>query len=173
MIDWCSHKAAKFACENWHYSKCMPAGKTVKIGVWEDGRFVGCVIFALGANAAIANMYGKTCELARVALNYHITPVTRIIKISLKFLKIKNPSLKTVISYADLDRHEGIIYKAGNWIDEGITVDKWIELHGKHVHPRSIVAKYGTSSISWLQKHIDPKAKRVDTKGKRRFKMEI
>jgi hypothetical protein len=26
-IDWASHEAAKYACENWHYSKCLPAGK--------------------------------------------------------------------------------------------------------------------------------------------------
>jgi hypothetical protein len=29
-LDWCSHEAAKYACENWHYSKCVPNQKTVK-----------------------------------------------------------------------------------------------------------------------------------------------
>lgn len=36
-IDYCDIKAARYACEHFHYSKSVPAGKTVKIGVWEDG----------------------------------------------------------------------------------------------------------------------------------------
>ena len=28
----------------------MPASKTVKVEVWEDGRFVGAIVFARGAN---------------------------------------------------------------------------------------------------------------------------
>jgi hypothetical protein len=43
-LDWCSHEAAKYACEHWHYSKCVPKQKTVKIGVWENSVFIGCVI---------------------------------------------------------------------------------------------------------------------------------
>ena len=41
-IDWASHEAAKFACVNWHYSKCLPIGKLVKVGVWEDSKYIGC-----------------------------------------------------------------------------------------------------------------------------------
>jgi len=40
-LDWCSYQAAKYAVENWHYSKCMPVGKLVKIGVWEDKKYIG------------------------------------------------------------------------------------------------------------------------------------
>ena len=39
-VDWCSYEAAKYAVMHWHYSKTMPAGKTVKLGVWENGRFI-------------------------------------------------------------------------------------------------------------------------------------
>ena len=39
-LDWCSHKAAKYAVEHWHYSKRMPKSKLVKIGVWENNVFV-------------------------------------------------------------------------------------------------------------------------------------
>jgi hypothetical protein len=37
-LDWATHAAAKYACENWHYSKCSPSPltKPVKIGVWFD-----------------------------------------------------------------------------------------------------------------------------------------
>ena len=52
-LDWCSYKAAKHAVMNWHYSKTMPIGKLVKIGVWEDDKFIGVVIFGLGASAPL------------------------------------------------------------------------------------------------------------------------
>lgn len=41
-LDFCSYQAAKFACENFHYSKSTPAGKIIKIGVWENERFIEC-----------------------------------------------------------------------------------------------------------------------------------
>ena len=40
-LDWCSYEAAKYAVEHWHYSKRMPKSKLAKIGVWEDGEFIG------------------------------------------------------------------------------------------------------------------------------------
>jgi len=49
-LDWCSHEAAKYAVEKWHYSRTMPVGKMVKIGVWEDSKFIGAVVFAQGNN---------------------------------------------------------------------------------------------------------------------------
>ena len=53
-IDWCTHEAAKYAVEHWHYSKRMPKSKLAKFGVWEGGKFVGCVIFGVGATPEIA-----------------------------------------------------------------------------------------------------------------------
>ncbi len=32
-VDWCSHKAAKYAVTHWHYSRTMPSGKLAKIGL--------------------------------------------------------------------------------------------------------------------------------------------
>ena len=48
-IDWASHDAAKFACENWHYSGVIPKSKLAKFGVWERDVFVGVVVFGVGA----------------------------------------------------------------------------------------------------------------------------
>lgn len=71
-LDWCSYEAAKFAVEHWHYSKCMPIGKLVKIGVWEDSKYIGVVIFGYGNNQFQGVAYGlvqtQICELLRVAL---------------------------------------------------------------------------------------------------------
>ena len=50
-LDWCSHEAAKYAVEHWHYSQRMPAGKNTYIGAWEGGKFIGALVFGLGAGA--------------------------------------------------------------------------------------------------------------------------
>jgi hypothetical protein len=42
-------EAAKYSVENWHYSRCLPAGKMVIIGVWENDRFIGTIIYSFGA----------------------------------------------------------------------------------------------------------------------------
>src|SRR5688572_32556474 len=90
-LDWATFEAAKFAVMNWHYSKAMPSGKMVKIGVWENEKFIGVILFSMGAQIALVRQYGLTpfegCELTRIALNRHVTPVTRMVAIALKMLK--------------------------------------------------------------------------------------
>jgi len=151
-IDFCSFKAAKFAVENWHYSHKMPAGKLVKLGVWENEQFVGAVIFGRGANNNAAKSFHLTqfecCELVRIALKEHKTAVTRIVSIALKMLKKVNPGLKLVFSYADETNqgHKGIIYKAGNWeyLGERVANNGYIKVNGKVIHTRSMSSKYGS-----------------------------
>ena len=57
-IDWATHEAAKYACEKWHYSGCLPVGKLVKVGAWEDKKFIGVVLFGRGANYNMVKGYG-------------------------------------------------------------------------------------------------------------------
>ena len=124
-LDWCSHKAAKYAVEHWHYSKSLSVGKTVKIGVWENNNFIGLVLFSYGANPNLYKPYNlkqiECCELTRVALNSHKSEVTKIISISLKMIKKQSPKLRLIVSFADSNQnHLGIIYQAGNWVYTGI-----------------------------------------------------
>ena len=141
-IDYCSYKAAKYACENWHYSKCIPAGKLVKIGVWESGTFKGVVIFGRGANNNIGKPYGlkqtEVCELVRVALKGHNATVSKIISLCLSV--IKKQSLRLVISYADRDEgHIGGIYQAGNWVYKGLSSSAIkIYYKGKWTHKKTL-----------------------------------
>ena len=76
-VDWATHDAAKYACLNWHYSKCLPVGKLVKVGAWEYGKFIGVVIFGRGANHNIGKSFGlkqdECVELIRIALTNHAT----------------------------------------------------------------------------------------------------
>ncbi len=143
-LDWCGFKAANYACRNWHYSRKIPLGKLVKIGVWENGHFIGVVIFSMGTNKRRGSEVGlkplEACELSRIALQKHLTPVSRIIKISLKMLKRAAPKLRLVISYADKNQlHLGKIYQASNWIYVGETEPTFlIKYKGEWVHARSV-----------------------------------
>lgn len=143
-IDWASHQAARHAVETWHYSRCMPVGKLVKVGAWEDGKFIGVVIFGRGANHNMAGSYGlkqdQACELVRVALREHHAPVSRIIRIALSFLKKQSPKLELIISYADKDQgHHGGIYQAGGWIYKGLSSSALKIWHqGKWKHKKTV-----------------------------------
>jgi hypothetical protein len=174
-IDYCSHDAAKYAVENWHYSKSMPAGKTYKLGVWENDKFIGCVIFSLGANNNAPKEFNLTsqelCELTRVALNKHITPVTRILAIALRKLKLDNQGLKMLVSYADSNQnHHGGIYAGGGWQYNGVIKSQpYFIVNGKQTHGRTITSKFGhlrlnelrERGISIIEKPALPKHKYV------------
>ena len=180
-INWCSYAAAKFACENWHYSGVIPVGKLVKVGAWEDGVFIGAVIFGRGANNNMLKPFGlnadQGCELVRIALNKHKTPVSRIMAIAINFLKKSNPNLKMVVSYADKDAdHHGGIYQATNWIYDGLknpgTKGAFI-IHGKKTHPKSVHSKGIKQNIDEVRKHLDANATIFYTKGKHRYLMPL
>lgn len=146
-IDWATYAAAKYACEHWHYSKTVPVGKRIMIGVYEKNKFVGVVIFAWGMNNKLVQPYGlkmiEGCELARVALSKHTTPVSRIVAISIRFLKKHCPNIRIIVSFADpTEGHHGGIYQAGGWIYSGKTPQsfEWV-LNGKRLHKRNYTGK--------------------------------
>jgi len=151
-LDWCSYEAAKYAVEHWHYSRCMPVGKLVKIGVWEAGQFIGCVLFGRGANNHIGQPYGLTqnecCELVRVALSEHVSPVTRIVACALRFLRSQSPGIRLVVSYADPEQgHVGSIYQAGNWLYVGTSCAQADVMYkGVKMHKRTAVSKFGSAA---------------------------
>lgn len=123
-IDWASYDAALYACKKWHYSKCLPIGKLVKVGVWEDGKYIGCVVYSRGTAKDLGTKYGldqtECVELTRVALTQHKTPVSRILSISFKFLQKSNEKIKLIVSFAARsENHHGGIYQATNWIYTG------------------------------------------------------
>jgi len=177
-IDWATHEAAKHACLHWHYSKCLPVGKLVKVGAWENGRFIGVVVFGRGATPNLGKPYGlgqdECVELCRVALNKHNAPVSRIMSIAIKFLHQKNSNLRLIVSFADASQgHHGGIYQAGNWIYSGQGGDaKFYMINGKLTHPRSIGMKGLVQNIHGAQK-LDPKARVVNVPGKHRYLMPL
>ena len=148
-LDWCTHEAAKFACQHWHYSKTVPVSKTAKIGVWESGVYIGALIYSVGAGPACSHSAKRFllpemsfCELQRVALSRHEWPVSKMLGISLKMIQKEFKGLRCVISYADPhESHHGGIYQASNWIYAGpsAATPKWFNLKTKkQVHDRNV-----------------------------------
>lgn len=166
---------------HWHYSRAMPAGKLVKVGLWEDGTYRGVVLFGRGAAPNLVNAYGldqtQGCELVRVALDdAHTTPTTQVVAGALRVLKDTNPGLRLVVSFADEGQgHLGTIYQAGNWLYLGAVEHQHYRVRGEMVHPKTLHARYGAGgqSIPWLREHVDPNAERVPMPAKHRYVMPL
>lgn len=179
-LDWCSHAAAKFAVEHWHYSKRMPKSKLAKIGVWENEKYIGCVIFGVGATSDLVKSYGlkpiEGCELVRVALTSHISSVSRIVAIALKILKRAFSGLRLVVSFADPEHgHIGGIYKAGGWLYVGNSQasEEYI-VNGKRWHGRAFRASKPSALTTKQYLQIaDPNYKIVAGSSKFRYLMPL
>lgn len=176
-LDWCSHDAAKYAVQNWHYSGTMPFGKTAKVGVWENDTFKGVVIYARGASKHIGDPFNmdmtEVCELQRMALDDHATPTSRIISISLKLLQERSPELRLVVSFADPEQgHDGTVYQASNWLYLGTNNTKpKFNIGGEIRHSRSVGKEYGTMGIENLREMLpdDTTVEFVDVADKHKY----
>ena len=180
-LDFCSHDAAKHAVLRWHYSRTMPKAQLLKIGVWEDDKFRGAILFGLGANRHLARPFGlrdtQACELVRVALapgRHH--PTSRCVAISLRLLRRQSPGLRLVVSYADAGQnHRGVIYQAGGWLYLGTSDQSYIRVRGQVEHPRTLYDRFVPKgqSIPWLREHVDPRAERVPMAPKHKYVMPL
>lgn len=174
-MDWCTHEAAKYACEKWHYSKTRPTGKNNYIGVWEDEIYIGCLIYGLGASSALGKPYGlgvfEVCELVRVALSIHKSPVSRIMAIATRMIKRKNTGLRLIVSFADpFQGHTGGIYQATNWIYAGTSSASysWRLPNGEMAHERRF------SGVGWNAPKQPPAGSvKIRTPGKHRYLMPL
>jgi hypothetical protein len=178
--DWATSEAAQYACKHWHYTGVMPNAQA-KIGVWEDDKFIGVVLFGIGAgNSTNGKKYGlarqgEVAELVRVALREHRTPVSRIVKIAVKMMAKSNPGIRLVISFADEmgQGHLGTIYQAGNWIYSGtFEGDGGFLVHGKIMHSKTVHSRGWKQQVEWLRQNIDPHTKKMPTR-KHRYLMPL
>ena len=85
----------------------------------------------------------------------------------------KNTNIKVLISYSDpMQNHLGIIYQSTNWIYQGnntMIIKGYLhKINNKIMHPRSVVALYGTINVEYL-KSIDPNYERIEMKKKHRY----
>ena len=169
-------EAVRYACLNFHYAKTVPSS-SYAYNVYNDDVWCGCIVYGGGANHYIAAPFGmkngEVFELVRVALNGKQTCTSECVAASLHQLHKDAPQLKIIVSYADADQeHYGIIYQATNWIYLGLT-DKGdtpaFIVHGKRMHRKSCHSHGWIQNEQWLREHVDPKAKALVTKGKRKY----
>lgn len=180
-LDWATHTSAKFACENWHYSKSTPVPPLVKVGVWEDSRFIGVVIFSRGASSNLLKPYNlnteEGCELTRVALAMHKAPVSRILALAFKFLKKNSPKLRLIVSFADPNEgHHGGIYQATNWIYAGVTAPttKYVDKQGREWHSRQVSEKGYNVQQGNIRKTVRPsECIKIAQEGKHRYLLAL
>ena len=144
-VNWCSYKAAKYAVLHWHYSGRMPKSKLNYFGVWEGIKYVGSIIFGVGATRRLLNPYGlkpeEGCELVRIALREHEYQVTEMVSKAISLLRGYNSGLRLIVSFADpMEGHHGGIYQAGNWIYTGTSQGCYFfkDKKGKVWHPRNV-----------------------------------
>jgi hypothetical protein len=177
--DFCDRQAATFAVKVWHYSRTLPAGRLVCVGVWEDGVFVGVVIFGRGASSEIGSPFGlrqsEVCELTRVALGTHQAATSKIVALAVRLLRRQSPGLRLIVSYADPEHgHHGGIYQAMNWQFIGTTNrESLIRLNGRLFHPRTVASRYRTRSIDWLRQYVASDAGHVRTLPKFRYALPL
>ena len=174
-LDWCSHEAARYACERWHYSKTIPTNRTNQIGVWEDAKYCGAIVFGLGSSPSLGTAYGlsifQVCELVRVALREHSNPVSKMLSIAVRMLIRKNQGLQLIVSFADpMHEHHGGIYQANGWLYSGTTSvgSIWLMPDGTLIDPRRFNG-HGFNA----PKRVPRSAKQLRTPGKHRYLLPL
>jgi hypothetical protein len=179
-VDWCSTEAAAYAVRRWHYTGDLPGGKLARLGVWEDGAFIGAVVFGNGATPMIGRPFGlgpdEVCELVRVALGPHRCEVSQVLAISTRMLHRAMPGLRLVVSFADTAQgHDGGIYRGAGWVYLGASGYHAYVVCGRPVHPRTLHSRYGMGgqSIAWLREHVDASATRVRTPPKHKYALAL
>lgn len=182
-VAYCSEAAAKHAVRHWHYSQSMPSGKRVRFGAWEDGVFIGCVIYSRGASSNPGTRWGlgptQVCELTRIALrDGHVSPVSRIVALTIRKLRSTNPGIRLVVSFADpAEGHHGGIYQAGNWVYTGVSSGS-VEYHdtrsGRKFHSRQVSEKGYNVQFGVVRKAPRPsQLQKVRLPGKHRYVMPL
>ena len=181
LLTPCSYQMAKYAVENWHYSRKMPRPPMLCFSVWEGGRFIGCVIYAAGACRNLGRPYElesrQVLELSRVALASHSTYVSKVVAVSLRLLRKVSPRTRLVVSFADpMQGHRGGVYQAGGWIYCGKTSpDKeYIDAAGRR-HHRRMISPTGFKIVYGKKKPVlrPQDCVEVPVEGKHRYLMPL
>lgn len=145
--------------------------------MWENDTFIGCVIFSMGASPWLHNRFGirklEVCELTRVALTTHQTPVSRIVTIAVKMLKKLCPGIRLIVSFSDPHfGHHGGIYQAMNWayVGKSDAAIYYVDRKGKTWHARNIGKEECYGNDTWgTRKHSAEGMIKEKRPGKHRY----
>jgi hypothetical protein len=158
-LEKASHKAIKYACKHFHYSKIPPA-HTIGYSVFnKNNEWCGVITFGGSAGAFMGKPfglnYGQYLELNRMALNGKQESTSKAMSIAIKLIKKAVPTVKLLISYADKGQdHTGIIYQATNWyfVDETKSSGEEVFYKGKWMHNRGPSEKLSKDKYRMLKK---------------------
>jgi len=109
-----------------HYLKKRPAIVLLCMIAKQNGQPIGCIVYSAPPREADKRYGGKTWELARVYLLDHIpcNAETWMIGKSVRHIKRQHKDVCHLLSYADPSvGHSGVIYRAANWRQDGMTDD--------------------------------------------------
>jgi hypothetical protein len=182
----CDRKEIVGFVEHWHYSKNVNGLTTdycFKL-LDADRNMIGAMIYGKIAMANVWKKYAEKetdlIELKRLCCIDNTPKNTESFFIghTLRWLK-KNTDIKTVISYADMTySHEGTIYKASNFIHNGMTAKgKVIMYNGKRYHDKTIRTKYKGElkpfAVEIKKALINGGAEYIDTLGKHIYMYQL
>ena len=137
-----------------HYSGRCPSIKYC-YGLYEDGKLVGCVVYAVPASYTLCNgvcgpdYRGYVIELARLVV---ITPTPNAASVLVGRSLASLPD-HVCVSYADCNEHVGhvgYVYQATNWIYTG----------RGNAEPAWVDERTGLI-VSYTRRHIDKKAREL------------
>ena len=165
-------RLAKEIIINHHYSHAFPSAE-ICLGFYVDGKLNTVIVYGKSATSKMADsLPGKYLELVRLfsfdwaGKNMESYCIGK----SIKYIKKYHKDVKILVSFADPEQgHDGIIYQATNWLYCGKSQpDEWYIVDGEKIHPRSMVAKYGTRGETKL-KQLGVNFKRKKLHGKHRY----
>ena len=107
-----------------HYLHKRPAIVLLALVMLRGSTPVGCIVYSAPPREVEKRYGGKTWELARLYLLDEVpkNAETWLIGKSVRWIKREHPDVENLVSYADPSAgHQGTIYKAANWKDDGRT----------------------------------------------------
>lgn len=142
-----------------HYLHSMPGVVRRCFGVRLDDKLVGACVLTAGARHAHHLLAGArpadVATLARFWMADGLPPnnESRVLAMILRQLR-REGVFRLLVSFADpAAGHVGTIYQASGWTYLGTTEpERFFELDGERIHPRSASERFGSNSVAHLRR---------------------
>ena len=142
-----------------HYLHSMPGVVRSCYAVRLGDDQVGACIFTAGARHSHRLLAGArptdVATLARFWMADDLPPnnESRVLSLILRELR-RDGTYKLLVSFADpAAGHVGVIYQASGWTYLGTTEpERYFELDGLRIHPRSASSRFGSNSVAHLRR---------------------
>jgi hypothetical protein len=150
--------AAKRILVQNHYLHSFPGCTKLCFGVFLESRLLGAITFGSGPANAFRLVEGSSMDDCLTLTRLWLSPElpknseSRIISISIRYLK-KFTKLKFLVTYADpVQGHVGTIYQATGWLYTGLSeaTPKFDVGDGIARHSRSFSHALGSHSLKYL-----------------------